>query len=104
MCGAQILSAANLALNGGKVNADSRISSSQTLTNMYQPSEPMHSDTLKDHQTSTRESDTMDGATGFLENEQVYWDHPRHARKRPRLMEDVSQAGAEPTSPLFIII
>ena len=99
MC-AQILSAANLALRRHWLTPTRDISS-QTLTNMYQPSEQMHADTSKGRQTSTHESDTMDGNTGTLEDEQVYWDHPRHARKRPRLMEDVSQAGAEPTSPFY---
>ena len=70
---------------------------------MYQPSERMHADTSMDSQTSPHESATVEGTTGPLENEQVYWDHPRHARKRPKLMADVSQTGLEPQS-LFILI
>jgi hypothetical protein len=69
---------------------------------MYQPSEQMHANTSKGCQTSTHESDTMDRNMSSLEDEQIYWDHPRHACKHPRLMEDMSQAGAEPTSPFYI--
>jgi hypothetical protein len=68
---------------------------------MHHHSERTHAGITRDSEPVACQSGTTEGSVAMLEHEPVYWEHPRHARKRPRLMEDVGQIDAEPRSSSF---
>lgn len=68
---------------------------------MYHQSQRSQAGTSKDSEVTINQDGTAEGTLTMLEHERVYWEHPRHARKRPRLGEDEGQIGMGPRPSSF---